>query len=222
MDKEAKKIYTLWKTQFVKVTKFTDELTKDQISDFISRKEIQEISKFNDNQIKLAMYSAYLNKTAKLYNILEILRTNNPEILNDKKSHLNIDSFKTQQKRIYETPKNKSRKKKNTVKKLNKKQISAEKKWIEERNKRKEALKRIEIEKNKQTIKDKEISSKLNQINLEKHQTMVNKELEENFINFGQRLTNEEIKNMLDKKPKNWKESLDHRFESGPQDKSSW
>lgn len=222
MDKEIEKVYIFWKTQFIKVTNFIPELTKDQVSDFKSRPETIEIAKFSDNEIKLAMYSAYLNKTAKLNNILQILNQNNPEDKDTKKIN-----YKQGKKKAYSKKKildsSELRKKQNKVQKIAatpKRSRKAELKWKKEKEMREKQLKEIALNEERKKIKDAEQSFIKNQKLVKAYQKKAEKERELNYKLYGKRLTNDEIKNLFDNKPKGWKEALDSRFEVSKQDKS--
>ena len=222
MKKEIEKVYILWKTQFVKVTNFVPELTKEQVIDFKTRPETAEIAKFSDNEIKLAMYSAYLNKTAKLNNILHILNRNNSEAKDKQKINWKQKKEKNySKKKIFDS--SEVRKKQNKASRKtqsSKPNRKNELKWRKEREMREKKLKEVSlIEERKKLEKNKEEYIK-NQIKTQEIQKNAEKERELNDQLFGKRLTNQEIKNLFDNNPKGLKEALNHRFDVSPQDKS--
>ena len=222
MEKEIEKVYIFWKTQFVKVTNFVPELTKEQVLDFKSRPETTEIAKFSDNEIKLAMYSAYLNKTAKLNNILNILDQNNSETRDRQKINWKQKKEKNySKKKIFDSSdlrKKQSRSSKKTqTSKPNRKN---ELKWKKEREMREKKLKEISLVEKRKELEKKQDEHIKNQIKAQDVLKKADKERELNNQLYGKRLTNEEIKNLFDNKPKGWEEALNNRFGVSPQDKS--
>ena len=102
---ESKDVLKLWEKKFVHNTGFVEPLRDNQREAFHRAPELIDICKFSDNQIKLAMVSAYLNKTSKLKNILKILTELDPKI------STMIDVPRKQ--KLYDSSKSQSKKKVN-------------------------------------------------------------------------------------------------------------
>lgn len=222
MEKKIEKVYILWKTQFVKATNLSQPLTKEQIVNFKSRPELSEIAKYSENQIKLAMYSAYLNKTAKLENILEILKKNNPEVQNSQKIGFQQTKEKNYAKqKIFDSANLKKKQKKVAKHSLKPKSNKfAYEEFKKERRWREKQLNNIALIREKEDLKKKEKLFKEQQEKIKEYQQNAENEKKINFEKFGKSLTNEEIKRLFDNKPKGWKEALENRFSNSPQDKS--
>ena len=222
MEKKIEKVYLLWKTQFVKATNFSQPLTIEQIVNFKSRPELSEIAKYSENQIKLAMYSAYLNKTAKLKNILEILKKNNPEVQNSQKIGFQLAKEKNYAKqKIFDSANLKKKQKKVAKHSLKPKANKfAYEEFKKERRWREKQLNNIALIQEKADLKKKEQLFKEQQEKIKEFQQNAENEKKINFEKFGKSLTNEEIKRLFDNKPKGWKEAFENRFSNSPQDKS--
>ena len=205
---EKKDILKEWDRVFVKEYKFVDPLTEKQREIFLQRKELEEIINFSDNNIKLAIFSSYLNQTAKLKDILNILNELSPntiKIVVPKK-----------EKKIYESTKEKKSKKQKKLKtksKKNKNKLSAKQKFEIRKRNRKILSDKLEIEKLKEeTKKSKEV-----QVKIKENFKKLEEEREQNYKKFGEKLSDSEIKGLLKNDPEGY--DSDHRFRKGPQDK---
>ena len=210
---EKKDILKEWERVFVKENKFVDPLTEKQREIFLQRKELEEIINFSDNNIKLAIFSSYLNKTAKLKDILNILNELSPNTIK-------IEVPK-KEKKIYESTKEKKSKKQKKLKtksKKNKNKLSAKQKFEIRKRNRKILADKLEIEKiREKDKKSKEITAKITE-NYKKLEKKLEEERAQNYKRFGKHLSNSEIKSLLKIDPQGY--DPDRRFESRPQDKN--
>ena len=85
---------------------------------------------------------------------------------------------------------------------------------------REKKLKEISLAEKRKELEKKQDEHIKNQIKAQDVLKKADKERELNNQLYGKRLTNEEIKNLFDNKPKGWKEALNNRFGVSPQDKS--
>ncbi len=207
---EKKDILKEWDRVFVKENKFVDPLTEKQREIFLQRKELEEIINFSDNNIKLAIFSSYLNQTAKLKDILNILNELSPNTIK-------IEVPK-KEKKIYESTKEKKSKKQKKLKtksksKKNKNKLTAKQKFEIRKRNRKILSDKLEIKKLKEeTKKSKEVQAKIKE-NFKK----LEEEREQNYKKFGEKLSDSEIKGLLKNDPQGY--DPDRRFNKGPQDK---
>tara|TARA_B100000427_G_C15340615_1_gene521018 strand:+ start:121 stop:768 length:648 start_codon:yes stop_codon:yes gene_type:complete len=211
---EKKDILKEWDRVFVKENKFIDPLTEKQREIFLQRKELEEIINFSDNNIKLAIFSSYLNQTAKLKDILNILNELSPNTIKievPKKEKKIYESSK--EKKIYESSKEKESKKLKTKSRKNKNKLSAKKKFEIRKRNRKILSDKLETEKLKEeTKKSKEV-----QVKIKENFKKLEEEREQNYKKFGEKLSDSEIKGLLKNDPEGY--DTDRRFRKGPQDK---
>ena len=208
---DSKDVLKLWEKKFVHNTGFVDSLTDDQREAFNRAPELIDICKFSDNQIKLAMVSAYLNKTSKLKNILKILTELDPKIstmINVPKKQKIYDSSKSQiRKKV-------SKSKRSEIKK-NAKRLSSYEKIAMRKKNRKLTKERVELADQKAKIKKNKELADISKRNLEE----LNLEKKKNLLEFGEELSNRQIKDLLKIDIPGYEEARDHRFNRGPQDK---
>ena len=208
---DSKDVLKLWEKKFVYNTGFVDSLTDDQREAFNRAPELIDICKFSDNQIKLAMVSAYLNRTSKLKNILKILTELDPKIstmINVPKKQKIYDSSKSQ------ITKKVSKSKRSEIKK-NAKRLSSYEKFAMRTKNRKLTKERVELADQKAKIRrDKELVD-ISKRNLEE----LTLEKKKNLLEFGEELSNRQIKDLLKIDIPGYEEARDHRFNRGPQDK---
>ena len=208
---DRKEVLKEWERVFVKDNQFVEPLTEKQKEIFLQRKELKEILNFSDNNIKLAIFSSYLNKTSKLKDILNILNELSPNTIKielpkkEKKIYVSTKAKKSNKTLKQKKPKNKSKKNKN--------KLSAKQKFEIRKRNRKILSDKLEIEKLKEeTQKSKEVQAKI-----KKNFKKLEEEREQNYKKFGEKLSDSEIKGLLKNDPKGY--DVDHRFNRGPQDK---
>ena len=208
---DNKDILKLWEKKFVYDTGFVNSLTDDQREAFHRAPELIDICKFSDNQIKLAMMSAYLNKTSKLKNILKILIDLDPKIstmIDVPKKQKLYDSSKSQMtKKISKSKRSKTKK--------NAKRLSSYEKFAMRTKNRKLTKERVELADQKAKIKKNKELADISKRNLEE----LNLEKKKNLLEFGEELSNRQIKDLLKIDIPGYEEARDHRFNRGPQDK---
>ena len=207
----AEEILNEWEKKFVHTTGFVDPLTDAQKKRFLTHPEIVDMSKFSDNQIKLAIFSAYLNRTSKLYDILKILNELNPKIptkLDGSQVSKIYDSSKSKNSRM-----NRKSKKDKYISKS--KKLSSEKKFEIRTKNRKIAKKQAELQELKSKIQRDEQLVRMSKKNLAE----IELEKEENLKKFGINLSDSEIKNLMKIDIPGYEEARDHRFRRGPGDK---
>ena len=208
---ESKDVLKLWEKKFVHNTGFVEPLRDDQREAFQRAPELIDICKFSDNQIKLAMVSAYLNKTSKLKNILKILTELDPKI------STMIDVPRKQ--KLYDSSKSQSKKRasksdRSEIKK-NAKRLSSKEKFAMRTKNRKLIREKVELAEQKAKIKrSKELADK-NKSSLEK----LILEKKKNLLEHGVELSNREIKDLLKTNIPGYEEARDHRFNRRFQDK---
>ena len=208
---DAEEILNEWEKKFVHTTSFVDPLTDAQKKRFITHPELVDISKFSENQIKLAIFSAYLNRTSKLHDILKILIELNPKIPT-KLSGSQVSKIYDSSKSEYLKMNKKSKKDKYNSKS---KKLSSEKKF-EIRTKNRKILKnQAELQELKSKIQRDEHLVSMSKKNLAE----LDLEKDENLKKFGVNLTDSEIKNLLKVDIPGYEEARDHRFNRGPGDK---
>ena len=222
MSTEIDKVYSLWESQFILSTQFIEELSEKQITDFKQKSETKVISNYSENEIKLAMFSAYLNKTSKLKDILEILSSSEKQNSRENRP-INLKKQKSKnykKTKIFDSSKLKQKQKRTAKKAFDPKpNRKAELKWKKEREERNRLIKKAQLREEIKGIKDQEITKVIQQEGYKNYERIINQEKEENFEKFGQRLTNREIKEMFHRE-KDIQSVLDNRFSSGPQDKN--
>ncbi len=213
---DRKEVLKEWERVFVKDNQFVEPLTEKQKEIFLQRKELKEILNFSDNNIKLAIFSSYLNKTSKLKDILNILNELSPNTIKielpkkEKKIYVSTKAKKSNKTLKQKKPKTKS--------KENKNKLSAKQKFEIRKRNRKILADKLEIEKiREKDKKSKEITAKITE-NYKKLEKKLEEERAQNYKRFGKHLSNSEIKSLLKIDPQGY--DPDRRFESRPQDKN--
>jgi len=222
MSTDIEKVYQLWEKQFIQSTHFVNELSDKKVIEFKHRPETKDISNYSENEIKLAMFSAYLNKTSKLKDILKILNSsktqNSPENMSIKLKKQKSKTYKKT--KIFDSSKLKEKQKRAVKKAFDPKpNRKAELKWKKERAERERLIKEAQLREERLRIQDKEFARATQQEGYKNYKELIELEKKQNYEKFGQRLTNREIKERFESK-NDTKSVLDSRFSSGPQDKS--